>query len=214
MQFMKKLFSWYARTRQSKNLLKLKAPESPLQMQTGIKLSPQQIMEIMGALMKEQARKESAPEPILSPRTTAADSAPPANPFLGDSGGSNPFLGRSGDTSQVLGMVTPIECPIPQSMTPQQMAALDKLSKQMFTHLRDTRSSFLAAHPKLNFVESTYVVVDAAAALIADWHCSQEAAEKSPFDIPTAIMTSVEILQHNYMQKQRELYDRFGRFVH
>lgn len=133
---------------------------------------------------------------------------------MGDNGVSNPFMGRSGDTSQVLGMVTPIECPIPQSMTPQQMAALDKLSKKMFACLQDARDAFLEANPKLNFVERTYVVVDSASALIADWHCSQQAAEESPFDIPTAIMTSVEILQHNYMQKQRELYDRFGRFVH
>ena len=111
-------------------------------------------------------------------------------------------------------MVVPVDPHCAQSMTPEEMAALDKISKKLFDGLKFQRELFLVGHMKLNFVEQTYVVVNAAAALIADCDCSQEAANKSPFDIPTSISASVEILQHHYMKRQNELYDRFGRFVH
>jgi hypothetical protein len=127
---------------------------------------------------------------------------------------ANPFKGRGEESIQIIGIATPSEIPVPEGMTPQQMVALDKLSKQLFVGLQSYRDAFLKSYPKLNFVEKTYVVVDSSSALIADWSCSQEAANSSPFDIPTSVASSVEILYHNYMQKQKELHDRFGRFVH
>jgi hypothetical protein len=98
-------------------------------------------------------------------------------------------------------------------MTPENLKIINGLSRKLQKNLLATRDEFLKEHAKLDYETRTYVALDACAAIMAEWSCSTEAAHNSTMDIPSSIGASVELLQYNFMQKQKELYDHFGRYV-
>lgn len=128
---------------------------------------------------------------------------------------SDPYRGRSQETGPLLGAVGPNDPPGEErGMTPQQQSMLMALSETLAQQLATVHTDFWKDRAGFTFEERTQVMMDATASLVATWSCSEEAARHSTYDLPTSIQLAVEFLQHNFMNKQKGLYSRHGRFVH
>lgn len=125
-----------------------------------------------------------------------------------------PYGNRSADTAQIVGGVAPIEVRASQGMTPEHALALEKLSAELHRRMSLVRHEFLGQQEGLSYEDETYVALDAAAALMASWVCSSEHVQKCGMDLPSGIMSSVELVQHNFMQRQQDLYSKIGRYTH
>lgn len=206
MRFFKELWHWLKRTPRSELLL----PQLPALTQPPVKvefveMTQEHLQTIISQLsgMEMTPIFEETPPPTLS-LTSVEAIAPPADPFNG----------RPQTTMQVMGAAAPIDQPQTDSLTREESIALNKISKELYKQLLEVQNEFLSHYKSLKYTEKNYVVLDAAAALAAAWSCSDESAKNSTLNVPSMMMSTVELFQHNFMEKQKELHQRFGRLVH
>lgn len=129
----------------------------------------------------------------------------------------DPYAYRSKGTNQVLGAVAPIQPRAPgysEGVTAEKFAQLTVLSQELTQAFMKARLEFLERHPNLSDADKTYVIFDASAAIIADWGTSTEHIGQSLMDLPSAIMCSIEMIQHNFNEKQKDMYDKIGGWAH
>lgn len=121
---------------------------------------------------------------------------------------------RSKSTAQILGMVAPSEVTLAERMEDDQLDRLLDISRGLQERMTIIRKDVLKEHPKLSHGEQTYIVLDACAGLMADWGCSMDVVNSSGMDIVSVIECAAQMLQHNFSEKQKPLYDKIGRFTH
>lgn len=143
------------------------------------------------------------PQPMM----TAAATALPAEEC-------DPYGVRASEVPMQLGMVQPIDIPSPNGLTKQQAIKLTALSRELFLKFMEVQNEYLKTKEDLKYNERTFIVLDAVAAIAAEWACNTESAHNSAMNIPSHLMSTVELFQHNFMQRQNLLYERFGKYVH
>lgn len=130
-------------------------------------------------------------------------------------------LPRRKDVVEHLGSIAPCKPQLKaqiaedEGMTPEQMNHVIGLSYKLQDELRAVMKKFVEKELKdLPYIQKTYAVTDTLTALIADWSCSPETIASSTMDIPSALMSSCELLQYNFTERQKVLFDEIGRYVH
>jgi hypothetical protein len=227
MKFLNELFGWLKRTRRSSRLPPASETiiDSPPQLTSNQSLLDDSSKSITaGDLLREFLLKHPnlageivggtvvlpfpleppTVEEINLPTRMETPTAPPADPYAG----------RKQEAAQHLGMVAPTVQPASHRTPPADADMLDDLSQALQERLRLVRDAFIGEHAELKFDYKSYVILDACAGVMAEWSCSEGAAQHSPWDVPTSISISVELLQYNFTQQQKELFARFGRWVH
>jgi len=130
-------------------------------------------------------------------------------------GGSNMEKPKE-SVMEVLGAAAPAGPIKSEEMTEKRHKEILEASKnlqEVFSQARDIFFSDLK-YKDLKFSEQTYVIFDACTALIADRGCSIANVENTTMGIPDALHHSVALLQHNFAEKQKSMFDYLGRWVH
>lgn len=119
------------------------------------------------------------------------------------------------EVRDVLGGARTISPQMPEGMGPEELYRLGKKSKELRLRLKKVQDEFVKEiENDIKHAELTYVLYDAYGALIADWGCSDDTINKTTMGIPDAMMCSVELIQYNFSEKQKTMYDRLGRWIH
>lgn len=127
----------------------------------------------------------------------------------------DPYDNRSRSTAQILGVAAPADTSFySESMTAERLAEIMHQSDDMQEEVHKAVGLFLSKFDDLSQTEKTWMVFDGLAAVIASWGCSQTTVDKTVLDIPSTLNMAAIQLQHHFSEKQKELYERIGRFTH
>lgn len=117
-------------------------------------------------------------------------------------------------TKQILGAALPIDAK-PRGVSQERVNNLQDVSHELKVKLRNVQRDFmLELGEKYKHTEKTYVVFDAHAALIAEWGCSVDTINKTTMGVADGVMKSVELVQHNFAEQQKTMYDMIGNWIH
>ena len=129
-----------------------------------------------------------------------------------------PVPAKKTNIQELLGFVTPQEVHIPSEdgdmISAETMAYLEDVSQDLVAKFTLAQEEFLKQYPNMRYSEQTFVLTNAATALLATWGCSEKALENTTLDMGAALMVSVSCLQHNFSEKQKELFGRIGNHIH
>lgn len=117
---------------------------------------------------------------------------------------------------EVLGAAAPVCGHYKEGKTNKRLDMIMEASKELQEVLTQAKDIQLSAdkYKDFTFADMSCVIFDACAALIAERGCSVTNVENTTMTIPDALRTSCELIQHHFSDKQKELFDYMGNWVH